>query len=413
MRQRLDPHVVDSVELPGSLAPSVVHLTGRAGRSAMGLSSVVWGLASAQLAAGQPVRIWCCDGAAALECAREHDVPAASVSSFASLGPSRLCFSPAMRRAATDTRGVPEVLHQHGIWTAASEVANVWRGRRGPTVLAPHGSLEGWALRKSPLRKALALRLFEGRNLREANCLHATANAEVDNIREVGLEGPVALIPNGVSRNWIESTGDGERFREKAGIRLGERIVLFLSRITPKKGLPLLIEAWATQRCRLRGWCLLIAGTDEFSHRSALIAQVEAASLTESVRFLPPLYGPDKRDAFEAAEVFALPSYSEGSPMAVLDALGAGVPVLTTRKTPWEDLVRHQCGWWVPAEADAIGEVLADIACRSPEELAASGARGRLLVSTKYSWESAARRCADVYSWLLGSGVRPECVLTV
>jgi glycosyltransferase involved in cell wall biosynthesis len=279
-------------------------------------------------------------------------------------------------------------------------------------VLAPHGSLEPWALLKSSRKKALALSLFEGKNLREASCLHATSAAEIGDFRKFGLKGPIALIPNGVSGSWLQSTGEEERFREKFGIPKERRIAFFLSRITPKKGLPMLLDAWADHRDRLRDWCLVIAGSDEFSHLSALVAHVEAASLSDSVIFLGPLYGTDKRDAFAASDVFVLPSHGEGAPMAVLDALGAGVPVLTTQRTPWEDLCRHRCGWWVPDNAGPIGEALVDISLRSREDLVSWGSRGKDLVSLSYSWKLSADKCNHLYSWLLGLAERPQYVHT-
>jgi glycosyltransferase involved in cell wall biosynthesis len=265
---------------------------------------------------------------------------------------------------------------------------------------------------KSPRRKALALSLFEGKNLREASCLHATSAAEMGDIRSFGLKGPIALIPNGISVDWLHSTGEAERFREKFGIPKERRIAFFLSRITPKKGLPMLLDAWADHRHRLRDWCLVIAGSDEFSHLSALVAHVKAASLSDSVIFLGPLYGTDKRDAFAASDVFVLPSHGEGAPMAVLDALGAGVPVLTTQRTPWEDLCKHRCGWWVPDTTGPIGDALVDMSQLSREDLVSWGSRGKDLVSASYSWESSAEKCHQLYLWLLRLAERPQCVQT-
>lgn len=392
--------------------PSVVHLTASAGRSGMGLSSVVWGLSRTQLLRGSSVSIWCCDGVAAQKSAQEYGVSSNVVVPFPLLGPQRLCFSPRMRRAAQEPRFGLEVLHQHGIWNALSEVATTWRSVGRPSMLAPHGMLEPWALRKSSSRKTLALHMFENKNLREAGCLHATSAAEIGDFRNFGLKGPVALIPNGVSTEWLESTGEADRFLEKFGVPKGRRVALFLSRITPKKGLPMLIEAWAAHRHRLQDWCLVIAGSDEFSHLTELVLQVEAASLDDSIIFLGPLYGSDKRDAFAASDVFVLPSHGEGAPMSVLDALGAGVPVLTTQKTPWEDLRLHRCGWWVTDEAGGIGEALMEISLRTREDLISWGARGKELVSINYSWESSADKCASVYKWLLRMGDRPLCICT-
>jgi glycosyltransferase involved in cell wall biosynthesis len=257
----------------------------------------------------------------------------------------------------------------------------------------------------------VALRWFEGRNLRETTCLHATSEAEIDDFRKFGLRGPIALIPNGVSDDWLASTGDADRFRTRLAISNDKRLMLFLSRITPKKGLPVLISAWAAQRERLQDWRLIIAGVDEFGHRDELIAQIEVAGIQDSILFMGPMFGSEKRDAFAAAEVFVLPSHSEGSPMAVLDALGAGIPVLTTQRTPWRELVLDDCGWWVPDDPDAIGDTLAQISQLSREDLILAGARGKDLVSRAHSWRAAAEKCSKLYDWLLGSGTKPEFVI--
>ena len=394
------------------MSPSIIHLTAIAGRSGTGISSVVWGLSRAQLSRGEHVEIWCCDGNAAFEAARDCGVTSDVVKPFPTLGPRRHRFSPRMWRTATRRRDASQVLHQHGIWTAISVVANASRRRGHPTVLAPHGGLNPWGLNQSPIKRALRLRISEGKNLRETECLHATSAEEIKDFRNFGLKGPIALIPNGVSKDWLGSEGNAERFRREFSMPEGKRIMFFLSRITPQKGLPVLLEAWAAHRRVLQDWRLIIAGTDELSHRKALVNQVAALSLGDSVIFLGPLYGADKRDAFAASDAFVLPSHGEGSPMAILDALGAGVPVLTTHRAPWEDLERHRCGWWTPNDAGGIGEALVDISRRSHEELVSFGARGKALVSTNYSWESAADKCARLYRWLLKLDPIPDFVLT-
>jgi len=172
----------------------------------------------------------------------------------------------------------------------------------------------------------------------------------------------------------------------------------------------MLLGAIADRRKQFRDWNLVIAGNDEFGHRSELQADAKALGVSSSLTFLNPLFGQDKRDAFSAAEVFVLPSHSEGSPMAVLDALAAAVPVLTTRMVPWEDLAKHDCGWWVPADRRSIGEALADIAGRSRQDLATLGARGKKLVAEQYSWRLAASKSLRLYAWLQGRADKPEFV---
>jgi glycosyltransferase involved in cell wall biosynthesis len=318
-----------------------------------------------------------------------------------------------MERAALGFAGARfDVVHQHGIWTASSRVTMKWQSRYGrPTVVAPQGSLDSWALAKSRGIKKFARLAYEDQNLHRASCMHALSQSEADSIRAYGLRNPVAIIPNGVARLWVESSGDRARFVAQHGLPADARILLFLGRVTPKKGLPLLLEAISAHRDRMDDWLLVIAGPDEFGHMAELREHIERRDLARFVRFVGPIFAQGKRDAFAAAEVFVLPTYSEGAPIAVLEALGAGVPVLTTHGAPWEDIVRHDCGWWVPVRAAEIGEALSDALGRTCAELGAMGQRGRSLVTDHYSWESVSRHSFMLYQWLRGEADRPDFVI--
>jgi glycosyltransferase involved in cell wall biosynthesis len=393
--------------------PTVAHLVPLVGRRAFGLGAVAMQLGSCQARMGWNSQVWCVDEEDEARWATGvHGAPAELVRCFPRLGPHFLAYAPRLEKLASGTEGqVVSILHQHGIWTALSRVTARWHSAHNrPTVIAAHGSLDAWALRRSRLKKRLAWLLYEGRNLRTAASLHATSEAELRNFRDFGLRNPVAVIRNGITEAWIESTGDGSRFRLRHSISEDRRLLLFLSRITPKKGLPLLLDALAGVRRKLRDWLLIIVGVDEFGHRQQLMSQADALGIAGEVRFMGPLYGQEKRDAMAACELLVLPTHSEGSPMIVLDALGAGVPVLTTQGTPWEDLLRYECGWWVAISTAALGEALLDIAGRSKDELRAMGARGKDLVRSRYSWGASARQTLMLYEWLLGRADAPDFV---
>lgn len=390
----------------------IVHVIPNVGASSFGPAQVVLHLAKEQLRLGHESRIWCLDGEADRRWAAEfcgYDLQ--RIEGFAVSAPRPLRMSREMERAALRETGEIEVMHQHALWTGVSRVPSLLRRRCGvPAVVSPHGALEEWALKKSRWKKAVALSLYERSNLRHAACLHACSEQEVPGLRAFGLNNPVAVIPNGIGSSWLMSEGDGARFRDRFGIPREKRILLYLSRITPVKGLPLLIEALTAVRRQLDDWTVVIAGGDQFGHLSEVQEAVSRRRLGEHVVFTGLLDGQDKRDAFAAAELFVLPTRREAAPVVVLEALGAGVPVVTTKGAPWEDLVRHRCGWWVEVDSGAIAEALKAAMGKGPEELRFMGGRGKELVAFRYSWERSAEMTVELYRWLLGQGARPEFV---
>jgi glycosyltransferase involved in cell wall biosynthesis len=317
-----------------------------------------------------------------------------------------------MERIATKQTVSDSVVHQHGIWTGISRVTKLMRKvNRTPAIVAPHGSLEQWALNKSLWKKRIALSLYEKNNLHSASCLHACSEQEVTGFRNFGLKNPIAVIPNGISHSWIKSSGDADAFRLKFNLPPEKHIMLFLSRISPVKGLPMLMEALNAVRQHLGDWFLLVAGSNEFNHQTEVLAKIKELQLKQYVQFTGLLTGQAKRDAFAAAEFFVLPSKREAAPVVILEALGAGIPALATKGAPWEDLVRYRCGWWTEVSADGIAGALKDAISCAPEQLRAMGARGKELVATNYTWTKSAKMTIELYEWLLGRRERPDFVI--
>ncbi|MFZ2360456.1 MAG: glycosyltransferase [Anaerolineae bacterium] len=389
-----------------------LHITASIGRGSFGLGQVAVNLAKAQNDLNADARIWCLDSDAQIAWAITlPSLERSTVTAFPCLGPSRLGFGPAMLSAARSDGADVDVVHQHGIWTACSHVSNTLRRVHDtPIVVAPHGSLQKLALKRSPWKKRFALLAYERENLREAACLHATAEAEVSEFRDYGLSNPIAVISNGISETWLASRGDGARFRQKNCIPPDRRLLLFLSRITPIKGLPVLLEALDRVRDDFSNWFLVIAGNDEFGHLQEVESLAKELNLLDLVKFTGPLDDQTKRDAFSASDTFILPSYSEGAPMVVLESLGAGVPVITTKGTPWRSLVDWNAGWWVDISVDGIVQALQTMLSLSRDQLQVMGQRGLDLVRSQYLWSSQGQKAIDLYGWLLGRQARPSFV---
>jgi len=290
---------------------------------------------------------------------------------------------------ALDRFGRPDILHDNGIWLPHNHrLAELARRRRLPRVVSTRGMLEPWAMSHKKLKKRIAWWLYQRRDLSGAAYHHATAAAEAENVERLKLGVPVGVIPNGI--DIVEQ-------RPRSGKQA--RRALFLGRIHPVKGLPLLIEAWS--HLRPRGWELQIAGPDETGYRGEIERLVHAASLTEAVQFLGPLEGEAKERAFADADLLVLPSFSESFGMAVGEALAHGVPVLTTTSVPWPMIAQHGCGWRVPATIEGIADGLREALALDAAVLATMGQRGQELVRRDFAWPNVARQFIATYEGLL------------
>ncbi|MNF52890.1 GDP-mannose-dependent alpha-(1-2)-phosphatidylinositol mannosyltransferase [compost metagenome] len=228
--------------------------------------------------------------------------------------------------------------------------------------------------------------------------LIATAKQELESIRRLGILNPVAVLPNGVDLNF-------SRVERSSGF---PRNILFLSRVHPVKGVKDLILAW--KKVRQPGWKIIIAGPDELGHTEELKALIRAEELELDFEFLGLVVGEKKERCFAEADLFVLPTYSENFGIAVAEALARGVPVITTTGAPWEELVVHDCGWWVRPGVEGISSALASAMSVSRSALAEMGERGMRLVEENYSWAKIGRSALGASEWVIAHNETPPFI---
>jgi poly(glycerol-phosphate) alpha-glucosyltransferase len=314
---------------------------------------------------------------------------------------------PVLRSAHAD------LTHIHGLWMYPS-LANLIQARRGmPYLISPHGMLDSWALANANWKKRIALSLYEAAHLNGAGCIHALCEAELHAIRAFGLRNPVCVIPNGV--DLVEQSDTyGERPDWLKQIPAGSRILLYLGRLHPKKGLDALLSAWSLARQRqspgASDWHLVIAGWDQGNYRHELEIRAADLKILDSVSFPGPQFGAAKETTYAHAHALVLPSLSEGMPMAVLEAWSAGLPVLMTQECNLPEGFVKGAARRIMPDPLSIADSLAELFALDDKARQDMGGRGRGLIEDRFAWYRVANEMGAVYRWLSGSGAPPACV---
>ena len=339
-----------------------------------GPSRSVPALARALAAIHVPVELWSLSG--------EELVEGVEVKRFAS---SKEIVS---ALAKQDREGL--VLHDNGLWRPF----NWWLCRAAqhlgiPYIISARGMLEPWSLKQAYWKKKLAWHLYQQSLLKGAAMIHATSDLEATNIRKLGLETKLVVQPNGV--DIPEATVREER---------SMKVVLYLSRLHPKKGLEMLLDVWA--QLQMPNWKLKIAGGGEPAYVRAVRAKADLLGISPRVEWLGELDDKLKWHAMGEADFFVLPSFSENFGIVVAEALAAGLPVVTTTATPWQSLASTACGRCVPPEPKALEAAMREIMEMSHERRVAKGVRGRAWMEQSFSWSSVAQGMLKAYTSVLG-----------
>lgn len=322
-------------------------------------------------------------------------------------GPRKFLFSPEL--SGEMSNAAPDIVHCHGLWIYPNLAATCWARRtRRPMIVSPHGMLEpDWELKKSRLRKLAAYALFQRRQLRRAVCLHALNLNELEHIRRLGLRTPVCVIPNGVNE---PEAGDKPDAPWGKAVAAGRRILLYLGRVTPKKGIANLIRAMATLKGE--GWSLVVVGWEQEGHRGELQRLADEVGASADVHFMDALFGADKAAAFRNADAFVLPSMSEGLPLVVMEAWSYGLPVVMTPQCNIPEAFTANAAIKADPTAESLRLALQQLFRMSDHDRAEIGARGKRLVAEQFTWSRVAEQMCNVYEWALGGGEVPACVHT-
>jgi glycosyltransferase involved in cell wall biosynthesis len=266
-----------------------------------------------------------------------------------------------------------------------------------PYIVAPQGSLEGWALGRSRYPKALYATFVEKPYFDRAASMQALTEAEAEQCRQFGIRAPVDILPNGVDLSAVDRASKRADLRSELSLPRESVLWLFLGRLFPKKGLDLLIPAFRDLVGTHPDAFLLIAGDDGGSGYRAIVEDlIQKSGIGGRVRMLGEVRGTRKFEVMGGADVFVLPSYSEGLPVAVLEAMACSCPVVVTQHCNLPEVETRNAGWVVDATVESVVEGLR-AATNSADERRRRGTNARALIAERYTWDRIASDSVSLY----------------
>lgn len=292
------------------------------------------------------------------------------------------------------------VVHIHALWEEIQhQAALACRETQTPYLIRPCGMLAPWQLSRKPLKKRFYLAWRLKKNLDAATAIHFTSSGEAKGAASLAIRAPSVVESNGVSLRDFEKLPPRGEFRRRWKVAADEPLLLFLSRLHPKKGLKLLIPALAATRA---GQKLAIAGPDEQNHRSEIEKMVDELGLRERVFFTGMLNEREKIAAYVDADLFVLPSYQENFGNSIIEALACGTPVVISDAVDICDQIRAAgVGAVVPLEVEALTLSL-DEWIEGTSLRRQASVRARPFVFENYNWQEIARRWKTRYFEICG-----------
>ena len=299
------------------------------------------------------------------------------------------------------------IIHQHGIWMPLSIYScKLSKKTNLKVVIQPHGYLLRNSLNLSKYKKLLAFNLYEKSNLKSATALVACAMDEALKLKEMFPDQDVAIIPNGVSSKFFNAPISLNNHSNS------KKRMLFLSQIIPVKGIERVLRGIHSIGInKFSNWEFILAGYENVSYKNFLTKTIDHLNLKSLVSFVGPKVGQNKIDLFDSSKVFILPSYSENFGIVVAEALARGVPVITTKGTPWEELNTNNCGFWVDNSEEGIHNALLKLLETTDIELIEMGKRGKELVENKYLWNKTTLKTIELYEWVLNGAPKPDFII--
>ena len=293
-----------------------------------------------------------------------------------------------------------DLVHIHALFSPVSTAAAiVARHQKLPYILRPLGTLDPADLQKKRHLKKLYAALLERPNLAGAAALHFTSDQEAKISDRFGTSTHDLIIPLGVTL----SKPSNSAFRDRYSLPQTRPLVLFLSRIEPKKGLNLLIPALEQLAAEGQDFHFVLAGANpqDPAYEAKIRDQIQTSGLRDRTTLTGFISGGEKTALLQQADLFVLPSYYENFGIAVAEAMAARTPVVISDQVHiWRDIQQSEAGWVSACTLESLTETLR-LALSDRSEQQRRGHNAQTHAQKFYSWDAIAQEMIAAYSQIL------------
>ncbi|MCG5059047.1 MAG: hormogonium polysaccharide biosynthesis glycosyltransferase HpsP [Limnoraphis sp. WC205] len=287
-----------------------------------------------------------------------------------------------------------DVAHIHALFSPVSSgAATVARMRNLPYILRPLGTLDPADLQKKKQLKQIYVTLLERANIAGSAALHFTSQLEAQVSERFGVSTRDLVIPLGVNPPLYEKNTESNN----------PPVILFMSRIEPKKGLNLLIPALERVLAAGHRFQFVLAGSNpqDPAYEAQIQTQIQQSSLAEYTTITGFVTGEEKARLLQTADLFVLPSYYENFGIAVAEAMVAGIPVVISDGVQiWEQVKQAEAGWVSQCEELEIATLIGS-ALQNQQERQRRGRNAKQFALQQYSWDAIAQQTIVAYQQIL------------
>ncbi|MBP7087946.1 MAG: glycosyltransferase [Candidatus Omnitrophica bacterium] len=301
-----------------------------------------------------------------------------------------------------------DLVHIHEVWHylhyAGYRIAKEFRKPYGVSI---HGELSSWCLGYKGFRKKIYSQLLQKKILKEAFFLQAIITEEAKDILSYSGNKNIFIIPNGIEVSDNDLSGANNSIAEFPDLK-NKKVILFLGRLDPKKGLDLLAKAWGQIAKNREDLALVIAGPDAGSYKKKIMHIFEKEGVMNKVIFLGMVESQKKAQLFKRTDMVVIPSYSEVRTLVALEAMAYSKPVIITDKCHFSEIGDLNAGLVIKLEVKSLVEAINKL-LMNPKLGEEMGHNGKKLVLNKYTWDRVSDQIIHMYNSVLSKDTENLC----